>query len=63
MRKTVLTESFIRFSRRLTGLALLVAAAGIASCETHSNSDRNESIAVYADPTGKGDLTKKESFS
>ena len=52
MRKTVLTESFIRFSRRLTGLALLVAAAGIASCETHSNSERNESIAVYAEPTG-----------
>ena len=53
MRKTILTESFVRFSRRLTGIALLAAVSGIASCETHSNSDRNESIAVYADPTGK----------
>ena len=53
MRKTILTESFVRFSRRLTGIALLAAVTGIASCETHSNSDRNESIKVYADPIAK----------
>lgn len=53
MRKTFLTKSFVRFSHALAGAALTVAAIGITSCETHSNSDRNESITVYADPIGK----------
>lgn len=53
MRKTFLTKGFVRFSRGLAGAALIAAAIGITSCETHSNSDRNESIKVYADPIAK----------
>ena len=53
MRKTFLTKGFVRFSRGLAGAAFIVAAIGITSCETHSNSDRNESIEVYADPIAK----------
>ncbi len=52
MRKINLTERFIRFSRRSAGVALLAAAVVCASCETHSNADRNESIAVYAESSG-----------
>lgn len=53
MRKTFLTKGFVRFSRGLAGAALIAATIGITSCETHSNSDRNESIKVYADPIAK----------
>ena len=53
MRKTFLTKGFVRFSRGLAGAAFIVAAIGITSCETHSNSVRNESIEVYADPIAK----------
>ena len=44
-------KSFVHFSRGLVGVALIVAAAAfVVSCEEHSNSERNESIVVYADP-------------
>ena len=51
MRKTFLTESLARLLRGAIGIACLAAAC--VSCETHSNSDRSESIAVYADPIEK----------
>ena len=51
MRKTFLTESLARLLRGAIGIACLTAAC--VSCETHSNSDRSESIAVYADPIEK----------
>ena len=51
MRKTFLTESLARVLRGAIGIACLAAAC--VSCETHSNSDRSESIAVYADPIEK----------
>ena len=44
MRKTFLTESLARLLRGAIGIACLTAAC--VSCETHSNSDRSESIAV-----------------
>lgn len=44
-------KSFVHFSRGLAGVALIAVAAVFAvSCEEHSNSERNESIAVYVDP-------------
>ncbi len=50
MKKTLLIKSFVQFSRGLVCVALTVAAATSAvSCEEHSNSERNESIVVYAD--------------
>ena len=51
MRKTLSMKSFVHLSRGLVGAAFMMAAATFAvSCEKHSNSERNESIAVYVDP-------------
>ena len=45
-------KSCVHFSRGLVGVALMVAAATfVVSCEEHSNSERNESIEVYVDPS------------
>lgn len=52
MKRTLLMKGFAGFSRRFAVVALTaVSLVCITSCEKHTNSDRSESIEVYADPS------------